>query len=101
MNENMNILISFFTGLVIGALFFYGLWITLTKLTTLNMPSLWVFGSSLFRIMMSLAGLSFVIFLDSEGQLKRVILFLFGFLIARYLMTKIVNFKSIEEDHAT
>ena len=51
------------------------------------------------RISITMLGFYLIAFLQPDGKLERLILCLVGFLIARYVMTKIVKVKEIEVNH--
>jgi len=91
MSENLNLLIALFMGLGLGTIFFYGLWRTLGKITTSKSPALWILGSAISRISITLAGFYLVATLHSDGQLKRILLCLLGFLIARFSVKKMIQ----------
>ena len=99
MSEISSFFIALITGLGLGVIFFYGLWRTVDKIITSNSSALWLFGSMITRIGFTMVGFYIITFLLSEGKLERLILCLFGFLIARYLMTKIVKVKRVEVNH--
>ena len=53
------------TGILLGAIFFGGLWWTVRKAVTSGQPALWFFGSVLLRMAVALAGFYFV----SDGRI--------------------------------
>jgi F1F0 ATPase subunit 2 len=99
MTEISSFFIALITGLGLGVIFFYGLWRTIGKVITSNLSALWLFGSMISRISFTMVGFYIIAFLHSDGKLERLILCLFGFLIARYLLTKIVKVKRVEVNH--
>ena len=70
-------------GLLLGAIFFGGLWWTVRKGVSSEQPAFWFFGSLLLRMSIALAGFYFV----SGGQWERLLLCLVGFVIARLVVT--------------
>ncbi len=99
MTETFGLFVSVITGFGLGMIFFYGLWRTIGKIITSNASGLWLFGSMISRISITMLGFYLIAFLYSDGKLERLILCLSGFLIARYVMTKIVKVKVIEVNH--
>jgi F1F0 ATPase subunit 2 len=99
MTETFGYFVAIITGLGLGMIFFYGLWRTVGKIINSNASGLWLFGSMISRISITMLGFYLIAFLHSDGKLERLILCLIGFLIARYVMTKIVKVKEIEVNH--
>jgi F1F0 ATPase subunit 2 len=80
-----NILLSGLAGLLLGAFFFGGLWWTVQKLATSTRPVLWVTGSFLLRMGLTMTGFYFV----AAGDWQRLLGCLTGFIIARLLVVKL------------
>jgi F1F0 ATPase subunit 2 len=90
-NETVNMLLVFIAGLMLGTMFFGGLWFTVKKAVTTRIPALWIFSSFFLRISISLVGFYFV----SAGNWKRLLICVAGFIVAR---TLVIHFtKSIDE----
>ena len=83
MNESVTFLLAAFAGLLLGAVFFGGLWWTVQKGVASNHPALWFFGSFIARMSIVLAGFYFV----GGGQWQRLLSCLAGFLLARFIVT--------------
>jgi len=87
----MNDVTAFFAagvaGFFLGLLFFGGLWWTVRKGLTSNHPALWFLGSTLLRTGVVLAGFYFV----SDGDWRRLLVCLPGFLIARMTIVRITR----------
>jgi F1F0 ATPase subunit 2 len=79
MNESLILVLACLAGILLGALFFGGLWWTVRRGVASPRPALWFLGSGLVRMSIVLAGFYFV----SDGQLRRLLLCLLGFVIAR------------------
>ena len=60
MNETLPLLLAGVAGLLLGAIFFGGLWWTVRKGLSSKQPALWSFGSMLLRMAIVLAGFYFV-----------------------------------------
>ncbi|MEO7524148.1 MAG: ATP synthase subunit I [Ferruginibacter sp.] len=80
MNEIANMVLAFIIGLLLGVLFFGGLWFTVKKLTASKMPAILVMSSFFFRISIVLIGFYFV----GLGDWKKLIVCLIGFILARF-----------------
>lgn len=70
-------------GLVLGAIFFGGLWWTVRKAVVSTRPALWFFGSLLLRMTTALGG----IYLVGHGHWERLLACLAGFIVARFVVT--------------
>jgi len=87
MNEILNQLLALLLGVSLGAMFFGGLWWTVQKIVTSRQPALWVFGSLLLRTGIALSGFYFI----SRGHWGRLPMCLFGFIIARMIVTHLAR----------
>ena len=83
MNDPLPLLLAGAAGLVLGAIFFGGLWWTVRKGLTARQPALWFLGSMLLRMGIALTGFYFV----GRGDWRRLIACLLGFVIARFVVT--------------
>ena len=70
-------------GLIMGAIFFGGLWWTVRKGVSSKRPALWFLGSLLLRTGVVVAGFYVV----SDGHWQRLLACLFGFAVARFIVT--------------
>ena len=87
MNETLNLVLASVAGVLLGALFFGGLWWTVQKGVSSKRSALWFFGSLLLRMSIALAGFYFV----SGGHWKRLLACLFGFIMARLIIMRITR----------
>jgi len=87
MNEILYMVLVFIAGLILGTLFFGGLWFTVKKAVDSKAPTIWFFVSSLLRIGITLTGFYFI----ADGNFKRLLICLFGFVIARFIITRITK----------
>ena len=87
MNEILYVLPSLIAGMLLGAMFFGGLWWTVQKGVSSTRPAIWFFGSLLLRTSMTLAG--FYVF--SGGQWEKLLMCLLGFTIARVIVTRLTR----------
>jgi F1F0 ATPase subunit 2 len=83
MNETLTLVLAPVAGAVLGAVFFGGLWWTIRQGVSSRWPALWFIASLLLRMSIALAGFYFV----GRGHWQRLVLCLFGFVIARLLVT--------------
>lgn len=72
-------------GMLLGALFFGGLWWTVQKGLSAKQPALWFGASMLLRTGIVLAGFYFV----AGTDWKRMLLCLLGFIIARFVVVRL------------
>ena len=94
MNDLLQLVMVLLAGMLLGTLFFGGLWWTVLKGLSARQPALWFGVSLLLRTGIVLAGFYIV----SGAEWKRLLLCLFGFIIARFVVTRRV--KSWELKHA-
>jgi len=90
-----NIPFSFISGIMLGMLFFGGLWLTVKKAVGSKYAALWVSASSLLRTVMALAGFYFV----AHGNWQRLLICVLGFVLARFItiwFTKLYDHKQLQ-----
>jgi F1F0 ATPase subunit 2 len=87
MSETIILGAALAAGVLLGAIFFGGLWWTVRKGMTAKIPALWFLGSSLLRTGIILAGFYFV----ARGDWKKLLLCLLGFLIARMIVLRLTR----------
>jgi F1F0 ATPase subunit 2 len=87
MNNSLALLLAWIAGGALGAIFFGGLWWTIRKSRTSAKPALWVFGSLLLRMGITMTGFYFV----SGGDWQRLFTCLVGFVMARQLVTRLTR----------
>jgi F1F0 ATPase subunit 2 len=71
--------VAFICGLPLGVFYFGGLWWTIRRAVASNSPAVWFLGSLLFRTIVLMAAFYWV----SQGDWRRVLSCLLGFLMAR------------------
>jgi F1F0 ATPase subunit 2 len=99
MNETLSLLLILVTGVLLGAIFFGGLWWTVRKGLSSRQPALWFLGSLLLRTSVALAGFYFI----ARGHWERLLVCLFGFIIARLIvmrLTRPATYVTQEASHA-
>ena len=85
MIETLSLLLALAAGVLLGSIFFGGLWWTVRKGFSSNKPALWFFGSVVLRTGITLAGFYFA----SGADWKQLLVCLLGFIIARLVVTKL------------
>ena len=79
MTELMSVAVPLAVGLILGAIFFGGLWWTVNHALSSRQPVLWLIGSKLLRMGIALGGF----YLVGGERLERWLLCLLGFVLAR------------------
>jgi F1F0 ATPase subunit 2 len=92
MNETLALVLAWIAGGSLGVFFFGGLWWTVRKGLASTKPALWMFGSLLLRMGVTMTGFYFV----SGGDWQRLLSCLVGFIMARQLVTRLTRLP--EED---
>lgn len=87
MNETLSLALALVTGVLLGLMFFGGLWWTILKGVSSERPALWFFGSLLLRMSITLAGF----YLIARGGWERLLLCLLGFVMARLVVTRLTR----------
>jgi F1F0 ATPase subunit 2 len=82
MSETPALILALLAGVVLGAIFFGGLWWTVRRGVSSEWPAVWFFGSFLLRTAAALGGFYFV----AHGDWRRLVSCLLGFLLARILV---------------
>ena len=85
MDELLRILFVPAAGMLLGVLFFGGLWWTVRKGVSARQPALWFGASLLLRTAAVLTGFYFV----AGPDWKRLLLCLCGFVIARLIVVRL------------
>ena len=95
MNDILNTALVFVAGIILGILFFGGLWLTVKKMVSSKRAALWLFASFIVRVSITLLGFYFV----GAGDLKRLLVCLAGFIAARFIVlhfTKTLTAKNFQ-----
>ena len=87
MNETLSLILTLVAGVLLGAMFFGGLWWTVRKGVSSKRPALWFFGSLLLRTSIALVGFYFI----AGGHWERLLVCLLGFVIARLIVTRLTR----------
>jgi len=97
MNEALTLVLAGAAGVVLGAVFFGGLWWTVQRGVASKQPALWFFGSLLLRMSVALAGFYFV----AGHQWERLMVCLLGFVLARLVVTWLTRASRDNQDRTT
>ena len=84
MSETLSVVLALVSGVLLGAIFFGGLWWTIQKGFSSQHPALLFFCSLWLRMSIAIAGFYFV----SGGHLDRLFLCLLGFFMARLMVAQ-------------
>ena len=84
MNESLSLAPALAVGVLLGAVFFGGLWWTLRLGLASQRPALWFLGSLLARMSVALLGFYFV----GGDQWERWLLCLLGFILSRFVVQR-------------
>jgi F1F0 ATPase subunit 2 len=96
MNNFLNPALTLVAGLVLGTIFFGGLWWTVRKGAASPSPALWFLGSMVLRLGLVLAGFYWV----GRGDWRRLVVCLLGFIIARGIVIRMTR-PAVEPSPAT
>ncbi len=84
--------LEFFAGVALGAIFFGGLWWTIRRGISSQVPGLLFAGSLLLRTSVTVGGFYFV----SQGDWRKLLACLLGFITARILVTRLTRVPLVE-----
>ena len=87
MTDALRLALALVTGLLLGAIFFGGLWWTVREGFSSKQPALWFFGSLLLRTSIALAGFYFI----ARGHWESLLVCLLGFVMARVIVTRLTR----------
>jgi len=87
MNNFLILALALVAGLLLGGIFFGGLWWTVHKGLWSKHPALWFLGSRLLRMGLVLVGFYFV----GRGDWQRLVACLSGFILARLIVMRLTR----------
>jgi F1F0 ATPase subunit 2 len=85
MNESLTLGAALAVGLLLGAIFFGGLWWTVVRGVLSPRPALWFIGSKLLRMAIVLGGF----YLNGGDRWERWLACLLGFILARIVVWRV------------
>jgi F1F0 ATPase subunit 2 len=93
MIETLILMSAWVAGVLLGAVFFGGLWWTVRKGLSSRHPALWFLGSLLLRTSITVTGFCFV----ASGHWERLLVCLLGFIAARLTITYLTRDAGTQE----
>jgi F1F0 ATPase subunit 2 len=87
MSDILGLLPSLAAGLLLGAMFFGGLWWTIRKALSSRSPASWFLSSLLLRSSLTVIGFYWV----SGGRWENLLACVAGFIIARLIVTRLTR----------
>jgi len=87
MYETLALVLALVAGVLLGAIFFGGLWWTVRKGMSSKQPAMLFFGSLLLRTGIALAGFYFMARIRWESLLVGLV----GFIMARLIVTRLTR----------
>ena len=97
MNETVTLVLALVTGVLLGGMFFGGLWWTVCKSVSSKQPAFLFLGSLLLRTSIVLVGFYFV----ARGHWERLLVCLLGFVLARLIITRLTRPSGKHYTHPT
>jgi F1F0 ATPase subunit 2 len=94
MTETLSLALALAAGLVLGAMFFGGLWWTVLRGVSSSNPALWFICRLLLRSSIALTGF----YLVGNEHWERLLVCLLGFIVARFIVTRLTRLPT--EHHA-
>lgn len=85
MNDLLSLTLMFAAGMVLGGLYFSGLWYTVQRIQQEKHPVFWIIASLVFRMTLLLIAFYFVL---SYGNLVHLLAVLGGFVVLRMITTR-------------
>jgi len=87
MVNNYYLILNFLSGLVLGLLFYGGLWLTIQLCLKKTNAALWIFASMIARTIIVVAGFYFL----SDGNIYKIITIFLGFLTTRLVVKNLIQ----------
>lgn len=87
MIDLLSLAFALIAGIMLGAIFFGGLWWTVRKGVSAKHPAFWFFGSMLLRTCIVVLGFYFIL----GDSWQRLLAGLLGFIVARIVVTRLTR----------
>jgi F1F0 ATPase subunit 2 len=97
MIETLILLSAWVAGVLLGAVFFGGLWWTVRKGLSSTRPALWFLGSLLLRTSIAVTGFCLV----ASGHWERLLVCLLGFIMARLIVARLTQSSADDHTHSS
>jgi F1F0 ATPase subunit 2 len=91
MIESLSLILAWVTGVILGMLFFGGLWWTVQKGLPSERSAFWFFASLVMRTSVVLVGF----YLIGQGHWERLPVCLLGFVVARLIVIRLTRIPGI------
>lgn len=83
----MDALVGFIAGIVLGGIFFGGLYLTVTRLERSGNPAVLMIISLIVRMAVLLSGIYYL----SQGDWRRIVGTLAGVMVSRFILIRLVR----------
>ena len=87
MIDLLSLVFALIAGIMLGAIFFGGLWWTVRKGVSAKHPAFWFLGSMLLRTCIVVLGFYFIL----GDSWQRLLAGLLGFIVARIIVTRLTR----------
>jgi F1F0 ATPase subunit 2 len=87
MREVLLVVLALLGGILLGIIFFGGLWWTVQRGVSSKQPAVWFFASLMLRTAIVVVGFYFVM----HGDWRRVVASLLGFILARLCIVRLTS----------
>jgi F1F0 ATPase subunit 2 len=81
------LILAIFMGIMLGVIFYGGLWWTVRRIVSSRKAGVWLIGSFLLRAMVAIGGFLFV----ARGDWRGILACFIGFLVARIGVTRLTR----------
>lgn len=95
MNELLSLILPWAAGMLLGTVFFGGLWWTIRQGLSSKRPAVWFLGSQLLRMSVTLTGF----YLVADGHWERLLVCLVGFISARFIVARLTRSWGDNQSH--
>jgi F1F0 ATPase subunit 2 len=84
MDKTIFMILAFIGGILLGTIFYGGLWFTVKKSIASKIPAFWVLGSFFLRIFITMVGFYYI----SYGNWQKLLICVLGFIAARLIVMR-------------
>jgi len=85
MHDMLSLFLMFAVGMILGGLYFSGLWFTVQRIQLEKHPAVWIIASMVLRMVLLLIAFYFVL---SYGSWVHLLAVLGGFIVLRMISTR-------------
>lgn len=94
MSDVVSLFPALVVGVLLGAMFYGGLWWTVQKAISSEQPALWFLGSQLLRTSIALAGFYWI----ASSHWERLLVCLLGFVVVRLMVMRLTQAAETQVD---